>query len=200
MTGMRDSAPESDPVLQNDVLRAIWTRRVVRDFTEQPVSDEQLRVVLESARWAPRAGNRRINRLLVIRDPDTIRRLRMVSPGILGRPLLLVVILTDLGVAEKEQVQVTKDVNLWIDVGTLAATMMLAAHALGLGTCPATSFSRTGVSTMLDLPARIVPQLILQLGNPARRRDIDVAQLPQRVLSEDFVFWEQVDTPTRSTE
>lgn len=192
MSADAEGTEERDPVVTNSALAAVWSRRVVREFSAKPVSDDHLRIVLEAARWAPSAGNRRINKFLVVRDPRTIRLLRMVSPGMLGRPTLLVLILTDLRAAEKEQVQVFEDTNTWIDAGAAATTMMLAAHALGLGSCPATSFSRPGVSVMLDLPDWVIPEFILQLGHPAAKREIDVAGLRRRNVSEGYVFWEQV--------
>jgi nitroreductase len=181
-----------DRVAANPLLKAIWCRRVTREFTDEPVSREDLHVVLESVRWAPSAGNRRINKFIVVSDPVTIRHLRMVSPGMLGKPTVVVVILTDLEAAERGQIQVFKDTNTWIDAGIAAATMMLAAHALGLGSCPATSFSRPGVKVMLDLPDTLLPEFMVQLGHPVRLPEIDIARLRQRDVSAEYSFWERV--------
>jgi len=68
------------------VLEVIRTRRVVRRYTDEPVADEQIRRVLEAGRWATTGGNRRIHRFLVIRDPKTIRLIKLISPGMLGAP------------------------------------------------------------------------------------------------------------------
>jgi albonoursin synthase len=174
------------------VLEVIRGRRVVRAFTEQAVSTEDLWKILEAARWALSGGNRRINKFLVVQDPRRIRLVRTVAPGMLGRPTALIVILTDLRKAAEEQVQVDKHTTRWIDVGTAAMNMSLAAHALGLGSCPATSFSRSGVAVMLDLPPTLVPEFILQLGHPAQ-------PLPQprrggatRRTVEALTYWERV--------
>ena len=35
----------------------------------------------EAARWATSAGNRHLHKFLIVRDLDTIRRVRSVSPG-----------------------------------------------------------------------------------------------------------------------
>jgi nitroreductase len=43
------------------VMEAIRSRRVTRAFTAERVADEDLRMVVEAARWASSAGNRRIN-------------------------------------------------------------------------------------------------------------------------------------------
>ena len=54
-----------------------------------------------------------------------------------------------------------------IDVGTAAATLLLAAHSIGLGAGPVTSFSRTALATILRLPAEVRPELIICLGHAA---------------------------------
>ena len=50
--------------------------------------------------------------------------------------------------------------------------MMLAAEEISLGTCPTTSFSRSGVAAALRLPEHLRPELLLQVGHrgEARRR------------------------------
>jgi nitroreductase len=55
----------------------------------------------------------------------------------------------------------------YIDVGTAAATLLLAAHSIGLGAGPVTSFSRTALATILKLPAGVRAELIICLGHPA---------------------------------
>src|SRR6185437_6268696 len=77
------------------VLDVIRTRRVVRRYTDQPVSDDQVRAVLEAGRWATTGGNRRIHRFLVIRDPKTIRLIKLISPGMLGAPTAVILICLD---------------------------------------------------------------------------------------------------------
>jgi nitroreductase len=59
---------------------------------------------------------------------------------------------------------------LYVDVGTAAATMLLVAHELGLGTCPVTSFSRAVVARLLALESGIEPWMIICLGHPAAQQ------------------------------
>ena len=58
----------------------------------------------------------------------------------------------------------------YIDVGTAAATLLLAAHGMGLGAGPVTSFSRAALATLLKLPAGMRPELIICLGHPANEQ------------------------------
>jgi nitroreductase len=177
------------------VLETMRTRRVVRSFTDEPVSEADLRRILEAGRWALSAGNRYINKFLVIQDPTRIRLAKAVSPGMLARPTALIVILTDLQRAAEQQVQVDKDTAVSVDVGTAAMNMSLAAHALGLGSCPATSFSRSGVAAALDLPPTMIPEFILQLGHPAPQPRVMRTGVSTKLTVESLTYWEQVGRP-----
>jgi nitroreductase len=61
---------------------ALRTTGAVRDFLPEPVSDEVLHRVLETARFAPSGGNRQGWRVVVVKDPDVRRRVRdLYLPG-----------------------------------------------------------------------------------------------------------------------
>ena len=130
------------------------------------MTDESLLGVLEAGRWATAGGNRRIHPFLVVRDPGTLARLRAVTPGMFSAPPVVIVICTDAARAAEELVQLEHDTTTWIDVGTAAMNMMVAAHALELGSCPVTSFSHGAVSVVLGLPPTVEPELFLLLGHP----------------------------------
>jgi nitroreductase len=55
-----------------DVMR---TTPAVREFTGDPLPDETLHRILDHARFAPSGGNRQGTRIVVVRDPETRRRL-----------------------------------------------------------------------------------------------------------------------------
>ena len=151
--------------MSNPVLDAIRSRRIARNLTDRPVERALLEQVLDAARWAPNAGNRRLQRFVAIEDPLTLRLLRMVSPGMFQRPTAAVLICID-----RERVVsfgVRTDLKgLSVDVGTAAQTILLAAHSLGLGSGIVTSFSQAAVRAILNLPERLSPELFVCLGYP----------------------------------
>jgi nitroreductase len=151
------------------VLATIRSRRVVRAMTDEPVDPAQLEAVLDAARWAPTAGNRHLQRFAATTDPRVLRVLRMVSPGMIQRPTAAAVVCVDRARAVAYGFRPDTP-GLSIDVGTATATMLLAAHALGLGAGPVTSFSRAAVATVLGLPEGWSPELIVCLGHPAPRQ------------------------------
>ena len=122
--------------------------------------------VLDSARYAPHAGNRRLHRYAVVTRPSLLRAARMVSPGMLQRPAAAIVICVDWAQVHDYGFPPGSP-GPYIDVGTAAATLLLAAHSIGLGAGPVTSFSRTALATILNLPAGVRPELIICLGHPA---------------------------------
>ncbi|MEE9182124.1 MAG: nitroreductase family protein [candidate division NC10 bacterium] len=174
-------------------LEAIRTRRVVRRYVDgKPISRATIRQLLEAARWAPSAGNRRLHKLVVVQDPDMIHQIRAVSPGMVGNPTTLIAICTDTERAKLEGVRADRDPNTWIDAGAAAQNIMLAAHALGLGSCPLTSFSRGAIRTLLELPPFLVPELIVQLGHPAPVKPrVMRPGASTRLRIEDIAYWER---------
>lgn len=52
----------------DDVIRTTFA---AREFTDDPVSDEVLWEILDTARFAPSGGNRQGAHVIVVRDPDT---------------------------------------------------------------------------------------------------------------------------------
>lgn len=150
----------------NPVLGAIFARRVVRNMTTEPVDAGVLDLVLRAARAAPNAGNRRLQPVVPVTDPRRLALLRAVAPGMVARPTAAAIICIDLPRAEGYGFVPTNP-GLYIDVGTKAATMLLAAEALGLAAEPVTSFSRVAVARILDLEPGLEPRLIVCLGHPA---------------------------------
>jgi nitroreductase len=148
------------------VLEAIRTRRVVRSMSSEPVDRSVLEAVLDAARWAPTAGNRHLQRFAVTDDPGVLRVLRAVSPGMLQRPAAVIVVCTDRALAADYGFPPGAP-GLFIDVGTVTATILLAAHSLGIGAGPVTSFSRAAAGVVLGLPEGWTPELIVCLGHPA---------------------------------
>ena len=155
--------------MTNPVLDAIRTRRMTRAMTDQPVERATLEAVLEAARWAPNAGNRRLHRFVAVQDPLTLRLLRVVSPGMFQRPVAVVVVCIDWDRATSFGMRPGVR-GPYIDVGTAAQTMLLAAHSLGLGSGVVTSFSQAAVAEALNLPEHLSPELMVCLGYAAPRQ------------------------------
>ncbi len=116
----------------------------------------------------------------------------MISPGIVGNPTALIVICTDTKKAKLEGVRLDQDATTLIDVGIAAQNIMLAAHALSLGSCPLTSFSKGAIQTLLELPPFLIPEFIVQLGHPAPEKPrVMRSGVSTRLRIEDITYWER---------
>jgi nitroreductase len=151
-----------------DIWTAIKNRRSIRKFSPDPVEERVLKdLVLEAGIWAPSGGNAQAWRFFVISDPKILSRLKLVSPGLLGAPGAVIIICQDLAYAlEKGGELGVKTLSL-MDTAMAAQNIMLAAYAVGLGTCPIASFHPEAVQKITGLPAHIYPQLLISVGSPS---------------------------------
>ena len=62
-----------------DVSEVIRTRRSIRKFKPDPISDEKINLLLESARLAPSGTNTQPWRFIVVRDDDTKTKLQRAA-------------------------------------------------------------------------------------------------------------------------
>ena len=150
-----------------DVWEAIQGRRSIRSFKSDPIPEDLIRkLILEAGFWAPTGGNAQTWRFVVVTDPSVIHKIKMVAPGILGNPPVVIVICQDLDEAERKGSKLGRNVLTLMDTALAAQNIMLAAHDQGLGTCVIASFHAGAVQQILHLPPPIVAQLLMSLGYP----------------------------------
>ena len=183
----------------DDLLQLIKSRRSIRRFSERTVSRDDLQRVFEAARWAPSNHNRQPWRFLVVEDRHRIQALaqsvsqhlavRLMSlPAVAsayagelgnhatvfsGAPVLLVAL-------HKRPVSVSAALLEGLAQPTLVSgeplsvamavqNLLLAAHALGLGTCVLTAplLVPEAIAGVLTLPAGFDATCFIALGYPA---------------------------------
>lgn len=66
-------------------VKVIQERRSIREYTEEPVSDQDLNLILESARLAPSGENAQPWRFLVVKNRETLKQLGALAGGGSGR-------------------------------------------------------------------------------------------------------------------
>jgi nitroreductase len=132
------------------------------------------------------------HRFMITRDAAKIRLIRTFAPGMLVTPPAVIALLTDHDVAARLNWNLDNTYIHWVDTGTAAQNMMNMAHALGLGTCPVTSYSKSGVSTVLGLPGHLTPELLLMVGHPKPVARGLRENAPKPITTRDLTFWESV--------
>lgn len=148
-----------------DVLSAIKERRSIRKYSDKPVEDEKLHKVLEAARLAPSAKNLQNWKFIVVKDPDTRKKLveyAIEQPFVGQAPIILVCC----GL-EPDSVMRCGQPRYTVDLSIATAYMILEAYEQGLGTCWLGSFDEKRVKEVLGIPDEVRVVSITPLGYPA---------------------------------
>ena len=174
-----------------EVMEAIEKRRSIRAYADRPVSAEQLTQVLEAIRLAPSWKNRQCWNVIVLSDRERILALGEQLKWNPGREVYdtapVFLILT----ADPSKSGVRDDKPYYMtDVGIALENGVLAATALGLGTCWVGAFSEDPVKELLGIPDPIRVAAITPLGVPAEAPE----PRPRRAM-EDMVFCETWEKP-----
>jgi nitroreductase len=153
-----------------DAYQAIVSKRDSRSFTDEPISEEALRRVLQAGRMAGSAKNLQPCRFVVIDDADTAEKLAgcgQFSSWIPTAPVNIAVVIPADG----------RD----FDAGRAAQNIMVAANAEGLASCPVTMHDNTCACEVLGIPDGHRVVIVVAVGYPGagpRSRGAVGARLP----------------------
>lgn len=171
-----------------DVFQAIKGRRSIRSYRSDPVPDDILDKVLDAARWAPSAGNCQPWEFIVITDHEIKRNLRDAALGqsfVEEAPVVIVACANEMRSARVYGDRGRRFYCL-VDAAAAVQNMLLAAHALGLGTCWVGAFDDAMVVKILGLPSGVRPVAIVPLGYPD-----EAPRGPSRMRLNDLVHSNQ---------
>lgn len=154
----------------NPAIKAILERRSCRSFRSDPLPAEHMDMLIESMRRAPSAGNRQPWRFYVVTSQNKKRALAEAAYGqefIIPAPVVFVVATVS---AESYDRYGDRGRRLFCIQDTAAAVenLMLAATALGYGSCWIGAFDDAAVAKVLSLPSGHQPVALIPVGRPAR--------------------------------
>jgi nitroreductase len=152
-----------------DVLEAIKGRRSIRAFKKNDAPNEMVEKLIDAARWAPSAGNIQLWEFIVVRHPETKRRLVKAALGqtfIEEAPVVIVVCANE---NRSSQGYGTRGKTLYCLQDTAAAiqNIHLVAYSLGLGTCWVGAFREGEAREILKISQGIRLVAIIPVGYPA---------------------------------
>jgi nitroreductase len=171
-----------------DILDVITSRRSIRSFLNKPVEEEKLVKILDSARWAPTAGNTQECRFIVVKEQAARMQIAEACLGqfwIASAPLLIIVC-AKMDIIGAIYGEIGRKSFAFMDSALAAQNMMLMAHSLGLGSCMVASFEEEYVKRVLSLPEEVKPLAIIPIGYPTQ-----IPKPPYRKNLESVVFFEQ---------
>ncbi|MCD6488479.1 MAG: nitroreductase family protein [Desulfurococcales archaeon] len=155
-------------------IELLLTRRSIRRFKDEEVSLDIVKKILDITRYAPSAKNRQPWEFIIVSDhsiKDKLSRIHLGARPLARAPLGLVVVCDNEIAPESYQV----------DCANAAMYIMLAAHALGLGTVWIQTLRNTReIQEILGLPPNKIPIAILAIGWPAE----NPAPKPRKTLKD----------------
>ncbi len=149
-----------------DAMQALLTRRSIRKFTNEPVSQEDVLALLRAGMQAPSANNSQPWHFIVVQERERLDKITEYHPWskmCLEATLAIIVC---------AHVPPGKLYDMWIqDCAAASQNILLAAHILGLGGVWLDVHPReervAGTKALFELPEYIRPFSILALGHPS---------------------------------
>jgi len=163
-----------------DTITAILTRRSVRQFSSQPVSEEDVEMLLRCAMQAPSAGNSQLWQFVILTDRSILNKIREFHPfaeALETAPLAILVC---------GDVSFEKRPGRWMmDCSAASQNILLAAHAQGLGAVWMSihpDLERVeGVRQLLNIPEEVHPASLIAIGHPLEKPDPGNNYKPERI-------------------
>lgn len=149
-----------------DLLEAIYTRRSIRKFTDEPVGDEKIHTLLKCAMLAPSACNQQPWHFLVITEKAIREKVSRASPYChMAANAPLVIIVCGDTINEKAP-------GFWVqDCSAATENLLLAARDLELGSVWCGIYNEedrvTAIRNIFHLPDGIIPLNLICIGYPA---------------------------------
>lgn len=147
-------------------LDYIFRRRSIRRYTDEMVSNEQIRLILECAMAAPSAHNAKPWHFIVIKNRGTLNKIGDIHPyaKMLYEAPCAIAICGD----------ISKSVHWVQDCSAATENILLALPELGLGGvwigCYPTDSRREPIKYFLELPEDIELLSIVAVGFPAESK------------------------------
>lgn len=157
-----------------EAIEILKTRRSIREFTDRPVEKEKLEKMVDIARYAPTANNVQPWDFVAITEEEKIKKLEEWTDQGKVFPACIVVFVDDVKHQEK-------------DAACASTYLLLAAKALGLGTCWINGYGKEyeeDVKKLLKAPDRKKLFSIITVGYPAE----DPA--PEKKSLDEILHWE----------
>jgi len=179
-----------------DIIREIQSRRSVRKYLERPVSDADIRQILEAARLAPSGNNTQPWKFMVIRDEEKKRRIASADheqKWLLSAPVFLVCLADMSRRTEGQQVSVDEntpceDLKRVIRDAAIAVThILLEAEHLGLSTCWTGWYTQKEMREALGVADSYYVSGVIALGYGAEAP----APRPRRELDDMILEWDK---------
>lgn len=176
-------------------MNTIARRVSCRSYKTDPVPQEHIIEILESAHLAPSACNEQPWRFVVVRDQNARRRIveEGFLPGIrmnwaLNAPVLVVIGMKTSLVTHRLGAFVSGVNYPWVDIGIAGEHLVLAATELGLGTCWIGWIKPRIITRIVEWPKSVKTVAVITMGYPIESGEMKPPATRRKALNE-LVRW-----------
>ena len=162
-------------------------RHSIRSFRPDPVEKSLLLTLADAAQQAPSASNLQAWRFLFITDTELREKVDLFSPGLSGKPPVILVICSDMHKAARKGGKNSEVYGCLMDASMAAENLMLKAVELGLGTCAIKSYNDSAIRKILNIPERYRIEMLMSIGYPQGE-----PRCPKRPPLEEICFFDHI--------
>lgn len=158
-----------------ELTTAIKTRRSVRKYTDQPLSQDQIDTLLEAIRWAPSWTNSQTWEVILVTEPETKAALsetlgkNPATKAVATAPVVFA-LAAKLETSGFYSGQPSTNKGDWFmfDSGLATQNLCLTAHEMGLGTVIVGLFDADKVDEILNIPEGYAIVVLVPVGYPGK--------------------------------
>jgi len=151
-----------------NIFDVFQQRRSIRKYLQKPIEFDKLSLILQAGSFAPSAGNLQDYRFIVVSKKSLIKGIaaECTEQYWIAEAPVLIVVCADAEMTERYYGLRGQRLYSVQNCAAAIQNMMLAAHALDLGTCWVGSFNEDYIKDTLGIPEKVRPQAILTIGYP----------------------------------
>ncbi len=151
----------------SDTLTVIHSRKSVRNYTSEPVTEDQIEILLKAAMAAPSAVNCQPWAFVVVTDRKILDKLGDILPSakMIYKAGAAIIVCGMPGKAHKKMAEYAV-----IDSTLASENILLAAEAIGLGAIWTAVYPYPDrmepVRSILNIPPDVIPLNVIPIGHP----------------------------------
>jgi hypothetical protein len=173
-----------------DFLQLVMSRQSDRAYDkERSVEPEKLERILEAARLAPSACNAQPWKFVVVTDRELSRKVGKAAAGLgmnkfaKDAPVHILIVEESANITSLLGGKVKDKHFPLIDVGIVAAHIVLAAESEGLGSCILGWFDEKEIKQLTGIPASKRLLLDIIVGYPLKEKRKKIRKVKEKVIS-----------------
>ena len=168
-----------------ELLEGIYTRRSIRKYKDEKLSDHQIHSLLKAGMQAPSAMNCQPWHFIVIRERNKLQEIMNIHPyaQMLKEADVAILVMGD--------TMLEHGPGYWVvDCGAATQNILLAAHGMGLGAVwigiHPREARKKALKELFHLPGHVQPYALVSVGYPAEVKPVADRFTTEKVHYEEW--------------